>query len=352
MSARSNEEKCRQYAAAGHTQVYIHWMQRGAVLALARSVGVVGGVVVLTFVLLHLAPGDPATQLLGAAATPAQIAAAHHALGMDQTLLVQFMRWVGGVVRGDFGISIATGRPVASLLAEAWPATASLVLLSLSLTYVLGVAIGAWQSNLRHRVADRAATAVVMGMNAMPGYWLGLVLILVFTYRLHLLPAFGAAALDADFLSPVSRAIDRLRHLALPLITLTLIGAGGIARFVRVSMRDVRDAPFLVAASARGLTRARVLWRHQLRNALVPVVTLLGLSLPAFFSGTVFVEAVFAWPGVGQLMVRGVQARDYPVVLASATIAAVLVVVGNLLADLLVWVADPRTRTRAADVAL
>jgi peptide/nickel transport system permease protein len=183
----------------------------------------------------------------------------------------------------------------------------------------------------------------------MPGYWLGLVLVMVFTYRLQLLPAFGASGLDADFLSAGGKAVDHLRHLALPLATLTLIGIGGTARFVRAAMREVRDAPFLVVARAKGIGDTRTIVRHQLRNALVPVVTLLGLSLPALFSGTVFVEAIFAWPGVGQLMVQGVQARDYPVVMAAATVSAVLVVLGNLMADVLVGIVDPRSR-RAHDI--
>jgi peptide/nickel transport system permease protein len=319
-------------------------MPRGVLLGLARALGVVFGVVTLTFILLHLAPGDPAQRLLGPAATPAQIETARHALGLDRPLTAQYGSWLGRVLSGDFGTSIATGRAVGSLLAGAWPATAILVVLSLSLTYLFGIAIGTYQANTRSRMADSFVTITTVALNAIPGYWLGLVLVMVFTYRLRLLPAFGASGLDADFLSSSGKAVDRLRHLVLPLTTLTLIGVGGTARFVRAAMRDVRDAPFLVIARAKGVGRLRAVTRHQLRNALVPVVTLLGLSLPALFSGTVFVESIFAWPGVGQLMVQGVQARDYPVVMAAATISAVLVVLGNILADVLVGVVDPRVR--------
>jgi peptide/nickel transport system permease protein len=183
-----------------------------------------------------------------------------------------------------------------------------------------------------------------VALNAMPSYWLGLALVMVFTYRLRWLPAFGASGVDADFLSGSARLADRLRHLALPLLTLTLIGLGGAARFSRATMRDLKEAPFLVSARARGLASWRVVGRHQLRNALVPVVTLLGLSLPALFSGAVFVEAIFAWPGVGMVLVQAVQARDYPVVMAAATISAALVVLGSLLAEFLVTRVDPRLR--------
>ena len=319
-------------------------MPTGFVHGLLRAIAVVMGVVTLTFVLLHLAPGDPAQRLLGPAATPVQIGAARHALGLDRSLATQYLSWLAHAASGDFGTSIATGRRVGALLAGAWPATAILVVLSLSLTYLIGIAIGTLQANLRHRFADGSLTVITVALNALPGYWLGLVLIMVFTYQLRWLPSFGASGVDADFLGAGGRILDRLRHLVLPLVTLTMIGVGGAARFVRAAMREARDAPYLVVARSKGIGRARTVFRHQLRNALVPVVTLLGLSLPALFSGTVFVEAIFAWPGVGQLMVQGVQARDYPVVMAAATVSAVLVVLGNLLADILVGVVDPRTR--------
>ncbi len=323
-------------------------MPRGLLLRLLRGAAVVFGVVTLTFLLLHLAPGDPVRRLLGPAADAEAVAAARHTLGLDRPLVVQYVDWLAGTLRGDFGTSLAQGRPAAALLAEAWPATALLVLLSMVLSWGLGLAIGAWQANSRRPAADAAASVATVALNAMPGYWLGLALVMLFTYRLGWLPAYGAAGIDADFLAGPDRLVDRLRHVALPLLTLTLIGAGGAARFTRAAMREVRGAPFLVAAEGRGLPRFRIVAGHQLRNALIPVVTLLGLSVPALFSGAVFVEAIFAWPGVGQVLVQAVQARDYPVVMAAATVSAVLVVTGNLLAEGLVALVDPRVRRRSA----
>jgi len=319
-------------------------MARGLLTGLFRGVAVVLGVVTLTFFLLHLAPGDPVQRLLGPAAEPEQIDAARKTLGLDQPLPLQFAQWLARAARGDFGLSIAHGRSAASLLGEAWPATALLVLLSIILSWTLGIAIGALQANTRRATLDGLISAITVALNAMPGYWLGLVLVMVFTYQLGWLPAFGAAGVDAEFLTATGRLTDRLRHLALPLLTLTLIGLGGAARYARAAMRELREAPFLLAARGRGLSESRVVVRHQLHNALVPIVTLLGLSLPALFSGAVFVEAIFAWPGVGQVLVQAVQARDYPVVMAAATISAVLVVAGNLLAEFLVTVTDPRIR--------
>ena len=296
------------------------------------GVAVVTGVVTLTFLLLHAAPGDPAERLLGPAAAPQQVEAVRHALELDRPLTVQYASWLRRFVRGDWGTSITTGRPVGAMLRAAWPATARLVALSLLLSYALGL-----------------LSVATVTLFALPGFWLGLVLIMVFTYWLRVLPAFGAAGMDADFLSGWARIADQLRHLALPLLTLTLIGVGGTARFARGALLDVLAQPFVAAARAKGVSESRVLARHVLRNALGPMLILLGLSLPALFSGAVLVETVFAWPGVGRVMVEAVQSRDYPVVMAATAVSALLVVVGNILADVLAAWADPRVRGAARE---
>ncbi|MEE8061321.1 MAG: ABC transporter permease [Gemmatimonadales bacterium] len=311
---------------------------------LVVGIAVVLGVVTLTFVLLHVAPGDPVLRLLGPTATPEQIEAQRRVLGLDQSIVVQYVRWVSGFLMGDWGISIATGHQVTTMIWKAWPATALLVGLSLTLSYLLGVLVGTVQAVRRGTRLDRVLTIVTVTLFAIPGYWLGLMLVMMFTYWLKVLPAFGAAGLDSDFLSGWPQFVDRIRHLALPLTTLVLIGIGGVARFVRGSMVEVLDEPFVVAARARGLPQRRVILRHGLRNASIPLITLLGLSLPALFSGAVFIEAVFAWPGVGRVLVEAVQARDFPVVMAATAVSATLVVIGNLAADVAVAWADPRVR--------
>ena len=316
-------------------------------LPLARralaGAAVVAGVIALTFVLLRAAPGDPVEQLVGPAATPEQVTLQRHALGLDRPLPEQFAAWLGRFARGDWGRSIVTGRPVRAVLGDAVPATLELAGLSLVLSYLLGLAIGAVQASAGPRL-DGALSVTTVTLFALPGYWLGLALIIVFTYWGRALPAFGAAGLDAGALTGWSRAGDRLRHLALPLATLTLIGIGGTARYVRGAMRDVLSQPFVRAARAKGLSTFQVTRRHVARNAIIPVVTLLGLSLPALFSGTVFVETVFAWPGVGRRLVEAVQARDYPVVMGATVVSAVLVVTGNFLADIATAWIDPRVR--------
>ncbi len=307
------------------------------------GLGVVVGVVTLMFFLLRLAPGDPAQLLVGPAATAEQLAAQREALGLDRPLAIQYGSWLGRFVRGDWGTSIATGRPVRTMLAGAWPATVRLVGISLVLSYLIGVAVGVIQA-VRGGTLDLVLSVVSVTLFALPGYWLGLMLVMLFTYRLRVLPAFGSAGFDADFLTGWERIADRLRHLALPLATLTLVGLGGTARFVRGAMLDVAGEPYVAIARAKGLTETQVALRHMLRNALIPVVTLLGLSLPTLFSGAVFVEAIFAWPGVGRVLVEAVQARDYPVVMAATAVSALLVVLGNVLADALASWVDPRLR--------
>jgi peptide/nickel transport system permease protein len=316
-------------------------------LSLARralsGLGVVLGVVTLMFALLRLAPGDPALLLVGPSASAEQVAAQRRSLGLDRPVAEQYVTWLGQFVRGDWGTSIATGRPVRTMLAQAWPATVRLVGISLVLSYLIGIAVGVVQAARGGRL-DTVLSVATVTLFALPGYWLGLMLVMIFTYRLRLLPAFGAAGFDADFLPPAARLADRLRHLVLPLATLTLVGIGGTARFVRGAMLDVAGSPWVTVARAKGLSETRVMLHHVLRNALVPVVTLLGLSLPTLFSGAVFIEAIFAWPGVGRVLVEAVQARDYPVVMAATAVSALLVVLGNLLAEALVRWVDPRAR--------
>ncbi|PYO35050.1 MAG: diguanylate cyclase [Gemmatimonadetes bacterium] len=313
------------------------------------GVAVVTGVVTLTFLLLHAAPGDPAERLLGPAAAPQQVEVVRHALELDRPLTVQYASWLRRFVRGDWGTSITTGRPVGAMLRAAWPATARLVALSLLLSYALGLLVGAVQAARSRARLDTTLSVATVTLFALPGFWLGLMLIMVFTYWLRVLPAFGAAGMDADFLSGWARIADQLRHLALPLLTLTLIGVGGTARFARGAILDVLAQPFVAAARAKGVSESRVLARHVLRNALGPMLILLGLSLPALFSGAVLVETVFAWPGVGRVMVEAVQSRDYPVVMAATAVSALLVVAGNILADVLAAWADPRVRGAARE---
>jgi peptide/nickel transport system permease protein len=319
---------------------------------LGLGLGIVFVVVTLTFILISLAPGDPARLWVGPGAGQEELDAARRALGLDRPVFVRYVIWLADFARGQWGTSLAQQRPVLRVIADALPHTLLLSVSSLLVTYLFGLLIGVVQAMKRRSLLDTGLTVGTLLIYGMPAYWLAIMLVLVFAYGAARFdwpvwlqfPALGVAGLDADFLGPWDRFADRVRHLTLPLATLGAIGAAGTARFVRSSVLDVRGQEFVRTARAKGLPPTRVELRHVLRNALLPVVTLLGLSLPALFSGTVFVEVIFAWPGVGRVMVDAVGARDYPVVMATTAIFAVLVIVGNLLADLLYAVADPRLR--------
>ena len=314
------------------------------------GVGIVLFVVTLTFLLINLAPGDPARLWVAPGAGEAELEIARRSLGLDRPLVVQYLSWLGGFVSGDWGVSLTQQRPVVSIIGGALPYTLLLSAASLLVTYVGGILIGSVQAIRRSTAVDTGLTVSTLVIYGMPAYWLAIMLVLVFSYASARygwpvwlrFPALGVASLDADFLTPAERVADRLRHLALPLVTLSLIGVAGTARFVRGAVLDARSLPFVQTARAKGVSSIAVGMRHVLRNALLPIITLLGLSLPALFSGTVFVEVIFAWPGMGRVMVDAVGGRDYPVVMAITAIFATLVVVGNLLADILYGVADPR----------
>src|SRR5262249_54285184 len=220
---------------------------------LLAGMAVVLGVVTLTFLLLHPAPGDPVDIMLGPSATAAQVAAQRRALGLDRPVPAQYATWLGRFVRGDWGTSITKGRPVRTILADSWPATVRLVALSLILSYLLGLVVGVVQAARSGTRTDTALSVVSVTLFAIPGYWLGLMLILIFTYWMQALPAFGAAGLDADYLRGGSWLLDRARHLALPLAALTLIGIGGAGRVVPGA--GARTPPRPVTTTARAHAR-------------------------------------------------------------------------------------------------
>ncbi len=327
-------------------------MLRRILKRLALGAGVVLVVITVTFFLISLAPGDPARLWVAPGAGAEELEAARRALGLDRPLAARYGSWLWNFVRGDWGVSLAQQRAVTRIIADALPYTLLLSVSSLLVTYLVGVTIGVVQAIKHRSPLDTGLTVATLLVYGMPAYWLAIMLVLVFAYGAARydwpawlqLPAMGAAALDSEFYTGWGRVVDRMRHLALPLVTLGAIGAAGTARYVRGAVLDVRGHEFVRTARAKGIAPLAVELRHVLRNALMPVVTLLGLSLPALFSGTVFVEVIFAWPGMGRVMVDAVGARDYPVVMATTAIFAVLVVIGNLLADLLYAWVDPRLR--------
>ena len=311
----------------------------------------------LTFVLVRLAPGDPAALLVPPSATAEDAARLRAALGLDQPVAAQYVRWLAGLLRGDLGTSFAQGRPVALVLGEALPASLALGGASLALSYVVGVVLGTWQAALRAagtgagRRADHWLTVVTTVAYAAPSYWLALGLIAVFTagaarwgFPAWLrLPAFGATD-PAGALTGWAAVADRVRHAVLPVSVLTAVGAAGVARYARAAVGDALAGDFVRTAVAKGVPRRAAYGRHALAAALPPLVVLFALALPGVVAGSVFVEGVFAWPGVGRAVVLAVGARDYPVVLGATVLYAAFTVLANLAADLVLPWLDPRRR--------
>ncbi len=271
--------------------------------------------------------------------------------GLDQPLLLRYVKWLGAMLTGDFGYSFSYGRPVLEVIRTFLPNTLLLSGCALVLSFLGGVVLGALQAARQHSKTDSVLSVVLLFFYSMPSFWLALMLMLVFSVFARSvwhwpfwLPVSGMTSMDYASLSPLGRILDRAWHLVLPTVSLTLVLTAGIARFMRSSMLEVVRQDYIRTARAKGLPERTVVFKHALRNALIPVITLAGLYIPLLFGGTVFVEYVFAWPGMGKAIVDAIAARDYPLIMATSFLFAAMVVVGNLLADLLYAVVDPRIR--------
>ncbi len=295
----------------------------------------------LTFVLLHLAPGDPLARYVEPGVDPADLERIRHSLGLDRPLHVRFVQWAKAFVTGDFGSSLAHHRPVRDLLAERIPRTLLLTSIALAVQLVLGVLAGTLAARNRRRVTDRVVSTTIVLLYAVPPFYLAYLLISALAVERAWLPTSGISTPGLDA-TGVAWLVDRARHLMLPSIVLGVASAAGFARFTRGSMVDALAEDFVRTARAKGLPESRVVWRHAFRNALGVLITLAGLSAPILLGGAVVVETVFAWPGMGSLMVESIYARDFPVVLAINFVGACMVIGGNFLADVAVLRADPR----------
>jgi peptide/nickel transport system permease protein len=324
----------------------------GAYIArrLLGAVPLVLGIATLIFFVLNLAPGDPTSLYFSPNIPPEVIEQLRRNFGLDQPIHIRYVKWLTAFMQGDFGYSFARSRPVGDIVLEALPNTLMLTGTALVLLFIIGIAAGVYQAVRQYSIGDAILSVTTLFFYSMPSFWLALMLMLVFSLKAHqwswpiAFPSTGITSVDYDFLSLGGRITDRLMHLALPVATLTLALAAGVARYTRGQMLEVIRQDYIRTARAKGLPERTVIGKHALRNSLIPVITLLGLYLPFLFSGAVFVETIFGWPGMGRVIVDAILQRDYPVVMATGFLFAVMVVLGNLLADVLYAVADPRIR--------
>ena len=304
-------------------------MVRFVVRRLALTVPVLLGVATLVFALIHLIPGDPAQTILGETASEAEVAALRQRLGLDRSLLEQYGGFLTNAARGDLGTSLRNNAPVAQEIGDRLPATLELAAAAMFVAIGVSIPLGIIAGVRRGTIVDHAATTLALTGISIPNFWLGPLLALVFAVELGWLPVSGRGT---------------LANLVLPAISLGAALAAILARMTRASLLEELREPYVQAARARGASNARAVLRHAFRNSLIPVVTLIGLQFGAVLTGAVITETVFAWPGIGRLLIQSIGFRDYPIVQGCILFIAVIYVGMNLLTDLVYGVLDPRIR--------
>lgn len=294
------------------------------------------GVTLLTFLLLHLAPGDPAISLLGERASAEALQQIREAIGEDETFLRQYTGYLHLLVRGELGQSYYTHRPILQDLIEKFPNTLELAIAAMLLASIAAIILGTWMAIRQNQWADRILSILCMAGLSFPVFWIGLMLMLVFSFLLHLLPPSGMGG-------------GSLWYLVLPSATLAIPSACLLARLTRASVLEVLSQPFITSVRSRGLPASRVVFKHVLKNALIPVLTMAGLDFASYLNGAVLTETIFGWDGVGRYALNGILKRDYPVVMGVVLLGALIFVLINLTVDLLYRTIDPRIRINPRD---
>jgi len=317
-------------------------MARYALRRVLQAMPLLLGITLGIFLLIRLVPGGPLSAYEGNPdVTPQDLARLRQQLGLDAPLPVQYVRWLGRLGRGDLGWSLVSHRPVTSMIGERLGNTAYLMGLALVLTFAIALPAGIISARRQYSWFDHAVTTMSFAGFSMPTFWSGLLAILVFSVWLRWLPAGGMYTVGEAF-----SLADRLRHLVLPLGILTLFSAARYTRYLRASMLEVLGQDYIATARAKGLGERVVIQKHALKNATIPVVTIVALDLPQLFSGALITETMFSWPGMGRLFWEATLRLDYPVLMAVMTVSATLVVLFNLAADLAYGFLDPRIRYR------
>ncbi len=315
------------------------------------------GVSLVVFVMVRAIPGDPAQILLGQAATPDQVADVRERLGLDEPLPIQYLVFIKGALTGDLGDSLVVGQPVTAVLLERFPATLELTLAALFFAIAIGVPVGVIAAVRQYSLLDKITSVVALTGISMPVFWLALVLVVVFTVRIDLLPFPGRVGGDVSFTSYTGLYLldtlitlnfpafwDVLRHLILPAVALGTIPMAVITRMTRSSMLEVMNEDYVRTARAKGVVPWRVVFRHALRNAMLPTITVIGLQFGLLMGGAILTELIFGWPGVGQIAIESVNRRDYAMIQGVVLYGATFFVLVNLLVDVLYAVLDPRVR--------
>jgi peptide/nickel transport system permease protein len=317
---------------------------------LLQTLLVLLGVSLLTFALIHMTPGDPVLVMLGTDATPSELDRLRHLLGLDQPLYVQFAQYLGHLLTGQMGDSIFQHQPVSKLIGDRLPATVELTVAAMSIAVIVGMLTGVISAVVPYSAFDITAMLIALGGVAMPVFWLGMLAILLFSLQLGWLPSFGRGEPFLQAMQYLVRTgdpsdvVDSLKHLVLPALTLGAFSAALISRLVRSSLLEVLGQDYVRTARAKGIAQLPVIARHALPNALIPVVTVIGLQVGTLLGGAVLAETIFAWPGIGRLLIQAISQRDYPLVQGIVIVTALVVSLINLAVDLLYAAINPRVR--------
>jgi peptide/nickel transport system permease protein len=320
---------------------------------LLQAIPLLLGILTLIFVLMQLAPGDPTAIYISPNVSPEVIEQLRENWGLNEPIHVQYFRWMKNFLSGDLGYSYSQHRRITAVLADRIPNTLVLSGAALILIFAIGIAVGIVQAVRQYSLLDNVVTFASLFIYSMPSFWLAMMLILAFAYKANMIswwpdwltfPVSGMTSISYESLGFWGKLGDRLHHLVLPSIALGVSSAAAVARYMRSSMLEVIRQDYIRTARAKGLSERTVILKHALKNALLPIITLFGLYLPFLLSGAVLVEFVFSWPGMGSTIVNAISQRDYPLVMATSFLFAVMVVIGNLIADLLYAVIDPRIR--------
>lgn len=302
-----------------------------------QTIPVLFVVVTITFVLTRMIPGDPAAQMLGPQASPDAIATMRVKMGLDEPMLTQYINYLVGILHGDFGYSYSYSGPVMPIILSRLPSTLSITLTGLVLALLVGVPIGVVSAVKQNTIFDYVFMVLALVGVSMPIFWLGLMLVLTFSVNLGWLPAMGMGAMSKG-------VWDVISHMILPCFCLATIPAATFARITRSSMLETINGEYIKALRARGIKESKIIWKHALKNALIPVVTYIGVDFGAMLSGAILTETVFNWPGIGSEIYRAISMRDWPLVMGGVTLIVVVVMVINLLVDVSYAFLDPRIR--------
>jgi len=302
------------------------------------SIPILFGITILSFAIMKSAPGDPVSLMVDPSIKQADREKFIEKYGLNEPEHIQYLKWLGNMVKGDFGTSIVRkGTPVIDLILARLPNTLLLMLVSTILALLISIPLGVLSARRPYSKLDYGITFTSFIGLAVPNFWFGLILIMVLSVNLGWFPTGGVMTLNSGF-----SLWDRIHHLILPAFVLATADMAGLTRYTRSSMLDVLRQDFIRTARAKGFKENRVVYKHGLRNGLLPVVTIFGLMIPSFIGGAVVTEQIFSWPGLGKLFIDSAFQRDYPVIMAMTVISAVLVVIGNLIADILYAIIDPR----------